>query len=254
MTPLLLTAMMLFQGSVQSPRDFEQFRVELTADYWRLNPAGNVKTDATHVDLRSDLGVRGQKGHGLIKLAAKPGRKHRILFAAIPYRLKGNSTITRTFEFGGKIYPVQDVISSDSEINHFFAGYQYDFVSRRQGHVGVMVGVGYFDGKATVSSQRFGSSAEDGSAPLPLAGIEFRGFPIPGKNALNINGEVKGMSLGSYGRYIESDMNLGFGLGRHFTLQVGANLVDLDVHKKDLSEGFKLRFIGPTVSIQLRDR
>src|SRR2546425_8392487 len=99
--PLLFASMMMLQGAAQAPDDFEQFRIEITGSYWRLNPTGNVQTRSTEVDLRSDLGIRGQKGHGLFKVAVKPARKHRILFETVPYRLKGHNTITRTFEFGG---------------------------------------------------------------------------------------------------------------------------------------------------------
>jgi len=254
LAPLLFASMMMLQGAAQAPDDFEQFRIEITGSYWRLNPTGNVQTSSTEVDLRSDLGIRGQKGHGLFKVAVKPARKHRILFETVPYRLKGHNTITRTFEFGGRTYTGQDTIDSDARINYLFGGYQYDFVSRPQGHVGVQVGAGYFDATATVTSQRFGSSTEDGKAPTPLIGVEFRSFPIRGKNAFNLNGHVKGMTFGSYGHYIQSDLNAGFGIGRHLTLQAGASVVDADVHRKDRTRGFRLQFIGPTLSVQVRDR
>ncbi|HYR86406.1 MAG TPA: hypothetical protein VE422_20130 [Terriglobia bacterium] len=253
-TALLFASMMMLQGAPEAAIDFEQFHIEFTGSYWRLNPTGNVQTGTTQVDLRSDLGIRGRKGQGLFRVAAKPARKHRILFEAVPYRLEGHNTITRTFAFGGRTYTGQDTIDSDSRMNYLFGGYQYDFVTRPQGHVGVQVGVGYFDAKATVTSQRFGSSTEDGKAPFPLIGAEFRGFPIRGRNAFNLNGHIKGMSFGSHGHYIQSELNAGFGIGRHLTLQGGASVVDGDVHRTNRSKGFKLQFVGPTVSIQVRDR
>src|SRR2546428_11123860 len=99
--PLLFASMMMLQGAAQAPDDFEQFRIEITGSYWRLNPTGNVQTSSTEVDLRSDLGIRGQKGHGLFKVAVKTPPKKKILFGARSHKLKGHKTITPTFLFGG---------------------------------------------------------------------------------------------------------------------------------------------------------
>jgi len=62
------------------------------------------------------------------------------------------------------------------------------------------------------------------------------------------------MTFGSYGHYIQSDLNAGFGIGGTWTLEAGASVVDADVHRKDRTRGFRLQFIGPTLSVQVRDR
>src|SRR3989442_4013541 len=96
LAPLLFVSMMMLQGAAQAPDDFEQFRIEITGSYWRLNPTGNVQTSSTEVDLRSDLGIRGQKGHGLFKVAVKPARQHKSLFSSGSYRLRRPKTVTPT--------------------------------------------------------------------------------------------------------------------------------------------------------------
>jgi len=145
----------------------------------------------TEVDLRSDLGIRGQKGHGLFKVAVKPARKHRILFETVPYRLR---VITRSPELlssaGGPTpartpsTPTPESITSSVAISTTSSAGRKDTWVCRSGRAN-------FDATATVTSQRFGSSTEDGKAPMPLIGVEFRSFPIRGKNAFNLNGHVK---------------------------------------------------------------
>jgi hypothetical protein len=231
----------------------DDFHVEFTATYWPLSPTGNVQTLTTMVDLGSDLGVENRKGHPQFGLVVKPGRKHRILFETIPYRLKGSNTIDRTFEFGGRVFQVQDQIESETRINYLFGGYQYDIVSRQQGHAGVRAGIAYFDAKASATSLQFGSGTEEAKVPLPMIGGEFRAFPIPDNDIFNVNGEVKGMSLGPYGHYVHANFNGGFRVFRYVRLQAGFSIVDMDVHEKNRSQGFKLRFTGPVFSVQIHD-
>lgn len=241
--------------SANAQTQFEDFRVELTGTYWPLSTTGDIQTGtgATRVDLRSDLGVQKRKGIPQFGVVLKPGRKHRILFETSPYRLKGSSTITRSFEFGGQIFQVQDQIDSKLKIDYLFGGYQFDFVSLSRGHAGVRAGIAYFDAEASATSQSLGSGTEEAKVPLPIVGGEFRAFPIPGNDVFNINGEVKGISLGSYGHYVHANFNGGFRIVRHVRLQVGFNIVDMDVHEKDRSQGFTLRFTGPVFSVQLHD-
>jgi hypothetical protein len=227
--------------------------MEYTFGLWLIQPSGSIRSDGETVDLRSDLGIRDQKRHLYYKLTFKPGRKHRLLLESIPYDIKGENTIDRPLTFGGREYAIREQIGSRAKMRYLFGGYQYDVVKRDQGHAGVLLGVGYFDAQVMATSER-AAGAEQGKIPMPMVGGEFRAYPIPGSDWLNFNGEVKGMSLGSYGRYINSTLNLGLTLGGRLTFQAGYTLVDFDIHEKDQSQAFKMRFNGPIFSLQLRDR
>ena len=232
----------------------EDFHVEFTGSYWRLKPSGNVQTSSTRVDLRSDLGIQEHRNQTAFKVVVKPGHKHRINFEVIPYRFKGQNNVSRVFQLGGISYPVQDRITSEAGVNYLFGSYPHDFVDKQEGHAGVIGGLAYFDAKASATSQTLGSTGrEERKLPLPLIGGEFRAFLIPGKQVFNVNGEVKGMSLGSFGRYIHATGNAGVAAGRNVRLQAGFNFVDADVHNQDRTKGFKLHFNGPIFSVQLDD-
>jgi hypothetical protein len=232
----------------------DDFHIEFTASYWPLSPSGTIRTSSTPVDLRSDLGIDGRKNQGMFRVVLKPGSKHRINFEVIPYRLSGANVINRTFELGGRTYPVQERISSEANVDYVFGGYQYDVVNNARGHAGLELGVAYFGATASVVGETSGlTSSEERKVPLPLAGGEFRVFPAPTANIVNINGEVKGMSFGSYGYYIQANIAAGIAVVRFLRLQAGFNWVEADVHKDDRSEGFKLRFAGPIFSLQLHN-
>ncbi|MBI4446895.1 MAG: hypothetical protein HY645_13440 [Acidobacteria bacterium] len=237
----------------QNDNDREDFRVEVTGYYWALRPSGQINTNGQPIDLESDLGLGERTPHFVGKLVAKPARKHRILFEFIPYRLDGQHVLSRQIRFAGRDYAIRERITSSAEINSVFAGYQYDFVSREQGHFGVLVGAAYMDAKARAASESGVTGSQEQSVPFPVVGVGFRGFPSHNE-LFNINGEVRGMSFGSYGRIIQATFNAGFSIGSHFTFQAGYMILDADLHDKGGSDAIKPRFSGPVFSVQVRDR
>jgi hypothetical protein len=141
----------------------EDFRFEITANYWPLNPTGTVLTTTDQVDLKSDIGIQGRKSEALLKVVFKPARKHRLNFEALPYRFNGANTITRTFTFGGITFPPQVSsqpvetpalarIQSQIDINYFSGSYQYDVVSNMRGHVGIVAGIAYIHAKGVLQT------------------------------------------------------------------------------------------------------
>ncbi len=245
----------VFAGAAEAQdANREDFTVEGTVAAWWIRPSGDVISNGNRVDLRTDLGIASRHASPYIHVTLKPSSKNRIVFETVPYRLEGNQALTRSFTFSNVTYTVQDRISSRADVNYFFGGYQRDFVSGNAGHGGLLAGVGYIDGDTSVKSQTRGlSGTESAKAPFPLIGGEFRVFPAPG-GYFNINGEVKGLPLGSYGHYVHTVINFGVGLGAHLTAQVGYSYLNADVHEKNNGDGFRLDFHGPVISIQFRDR
>ncbi|PYV10652.1 MAG: hypothetical protein DMG23_06910 [Acidobacteria bacterium] len=234
--------------------NYESFLIEFTPSYWLVNSSGKAQSGSDSVDLRSDLGVRKNTSEFLGKVTLKPFRKHRLVFEGVPFRFSGRNNLNRTFTFAGQTYMVQDQITFKAQINYLFGGYQYDVVSLRHGHFGIVTGVAYFDARGTITSSASGTSSSDRvQVPLPLLGAEFRAFPMRASNRININGELKGMSFGRYGSYFQSALNAGLSFGRHVTFQAGFALQDLDVRDDTRTKTFNTRFAGPVFSIQFRE-
>ncbi len=246
----------LFAGLAQG-QDLERFHIEMTSGFWRLGSEGTLQSNGTAVDLKSDLGIRQDRFTFSGKLSLKKGRKHQFNIEAIPYRLFGQSRLSRAITYNGTTYGVQEDISTKADITYIAAGYQYNFLHRDQGHVGLTIDAGYLDATGSIMSlDRPLSATKSQKAPLPLIGGDFRAFLVPHKKILNVNGGVKGMSFGSYGHYVHGEGNVGVGIGP-ITVQAGYQIVDLNVHiDKASSTSFAMtpRFSGPVFSIQFRDR
>ena len=229
----------------------EKWGYEFTASFWPLSPSGNVLTHGTTTDFRSDLGFKS-RGHPMFKAVVKTAERHGFTFEFVPYRLDADNTLTRSFRFNGQTYPAQDTIHSEASVNYIFGAYQYDLVKAERGYVELIAGVAYFDASVRAVSQTAGSATEQRNVPLPIVGGRFRIFPFRG-DTFNIDGEVKGMSYGSFGRYINPTVNAALAVSSHVRLQAGFNLVDADAHDTDRAKGFKLRFAGPIFSVQVHD-
>ena len=234
--------------------DREAFTVEGTVSAWFLHPAGDVISNGNLVDLRTDFGISSRHTSPFIRAIFKPSRKNRVVFETIPYRLEGNAQLTKSFTFNGVTYTVQDRVTSEANVNYFFGAYQRDLLSSSMGHAGLQAGVGYIDGDANVKSQTRGlQGTESAKIPFPLIGGEFRVFADP-RHYINVNADVKGMPLGSYGHYFQTVVNVGVSLGSNLTAQAGYAYVNGDIHEKNNGDGFRLNFRGPVISIQFRDR
>lgn len=256
---LLLSGIALFSfaAPAQDFEDLEHFHLEMTSDYWRLGVKGDVQSGSNAIDLARDLGVAQDRFTFAGKVVIKPGRKHRINFEYIPLRANGVNDLSRQIEYGGETYGIQDRISTLTKLTHIAAGYQYDFVSHPRGHLGLEVGVAYLQFEGILRSLRTNLSAsEKAQVPVPLVGVEGRSFLIPGRKLLNVHGHVRGMSAGSYGRYIDFGTGAGIGIGP-ITFNVGYRRLDIEAqNNKTGSAAIAARpqFSGLTLGLQFRDR
>jgi hypothetical protein len=233
----------------------DDFRIEVTNGVWRVAAEGTLQSRGTAVDLETDLGVRQHEFRYAGKLSFRPGRKHQINVEGIPLKFSGESVLTREIVFDGRTYTVQEPIASDADAVFVIAGYQYNFLTRDQGHLGFTVDGAYLDMSGTIRSRaRDLTASESLRIGLPLVGAEFRAFLIPGSKLLNVNGMVRGMSFGGYGRLIQGGGHVGVSFGP-VTFQAGYQVMDVDVHDdEDGSLVVAPRFSGAVFSVQFRDR
>lgn len=227
----------------------EDFRVEVTGLAWSAGIEGDVQAGGFPVDLRQDLDLE-DRWTFFGKLTVKPGRRHRLFVEGSPNQFSGRNTVSRTFEFAGETYVLQEDVESRAEMTYVFGGYQFDFVSRSRGHLGVLAGVGYVDATGEVTAVARGiTGREQESFPLPLVGIGGRGWIVPGR--VSVSGEIKGMSLGRYGRFIQGRVDGGLTFGP-VTVLGGWQVLDADIHEEGGESGIRPRISGPVVGLQAR--
>jgi hypothetical protein len=207
------------------------------------------------VDLLGDLGIEQNRVMFTGRLVLKPGWKHRVVIEGIPYRLRGIQDLSRQFTYNGKLFPISETVSSRLDLTYFFGAYQYDFVSRPNGHLGGQFGVTYLNGQAYAEGLHTGVNAsESRSIALPLVGLEFERYLLPQKR-LGINGDVKGMSAGSYGHYVGGSLNVGVRLFGGLSAHAGYSIVNIDTNTQGSKPtGAALTFTGPIFALRFRDR
>lgn len=238
------------QTSSESPEDF---RFEITGSAWIMNTGGAIQANGAPVDFVSDLGVQQEQPTFYGQLVFKPGRKHRIIVEGTPFDIHGYNTIDRSVTYRGYTYAVDQTLRSTANMNYLFAGYQYDLLSGRMGHFGVSGGAAYLGATGTIQALQAGvTESKSITVGMPLAGAEFRLFPIPGHRIFEIDGGMRGMGFGSYGHYVEANGNAGIAWGP-ITFQAGYRAVNADLHvTNDGGSGLTARLQGPTLGVLWR--
>lgn len=240
-------------ASAQTSESPEDFRVEITGSAWLLNTGGAIQANGSPVDLVSDLGVQQNQPTFYGSLVYKPGRKHRIVLEGTPFEIHGDNTINQSFSYRGYTYNVSQTVQSSADMTYFFGGYQYDVLSGPMGHFGFSAGAAYLSATGTLDALQTGVvESKSVVVGLPLAGADFRIFPVPGHRIVEIDGGMRGMGFGSYGHYVEAHGNLGVGFGP-LTFQAGYRGVNADLQQSgNGGSGITARLQGPIFSVQWR--
>jgi hypothetical protein len=234
--------------SFHGTEDPESFKIEVTAGGWLVNSGGQIQANGAPIDLVNDLGVSQNKGTFYGQLVFKPGRRHRIVVEGTPFRLNGLNTVNRTIEYRGRTFNVSQTVQSSATLDYFFAGYQYDVLSSPKGHLGFSVGGAYLNATGNLSAAQTTASKSQ-AVGMPLAGVDFRVFPIPHHKIFDIEGGIRGMAFGDYGYYAEATGSGGLNFGP-FAVLAGYRAVNTSIYVNNSSgpSGLTARLKGPIFS------
>lgn len=238
------------QTATESPEDF---RIEVTGSAWLLNSAGRIQANGSPIDLVTDLGAQQEQPTFYGQIVFKPGRRHRIILEGTPFEIHGYNTIDRSVSYRGQTFSVSQTLQSSADMTYFFGGYQYDVLTGPMGHLGFSAGAAYLSATGSIQAVQTNTVASKSEViGLPLAGAEFRIFPIPGHRIFEVDGGMRGMGFGSYGHYVEATGNAGVGLGP-VTFLAGYRGVNVDLHvSSNGGSGITARLQGPIFSMMFR--
>jgi hypothetical protein len=246
----VLFSLACYGQSFGGHEDPESFRIEVTAGGWLINSGGQIQANGSPIDLVNDLGVSQNKGTFYGQFVFKPGRKHRIVVEGTPFQLNGLKTVSRTINYRGQTFTVNQTVQSTATLDYFFAGYQYDVLSGPKGHLGFSVGGAYLNASGSLSTVPASVSASRSqTVGLPLAGVDFRLFPIPHRKIFDVEGGIRGMAYGDYGYYAEATGSGGLNLGP-FAILAGYRAVNTSIYVNNSGgpSGLTARLKGPIFS------
>src|SRR5580765_6821978 len=155
----------------------EKYWIEFTVGWWQPTPTGSVASDrldliGSRVDLVGDLALQGA-AHGDLRLVLHPARKHKFRFQYSPVGTDGDSVLSRDIVFKGQTYPVSLPVQSTVNWTVMRFGYEWDFLYKPRGFLGVLVEVRQTHLDASLNS--FIASGEiTGDGPVPSIGVAGR--------------------------------------------------------------------------------
>jgi hypothetical protein len=229
-----------------------QERVELIASAWRVHVAGTIQSGILPIDLQSDLALQDRYTF-FGRLTVFPGERHGIVVEGSSLQMEGDNDLARTIVYNGRTYNVRDRILSSAELTTLYAGYQYNVLSARRGRLALGGGGAYVQAFGAIESVSTAAQASrEHRVGLPLAAMDGRVNLLPDRDLLEVAGDLKGMSFGRYGRYVQAGVHFGINLG-YFGFRVGYLMIDADLHEADgASAGVAPRLSGPAFSLVLR--
>jgi hypothetical protein len=174
----------------------EPYYVEFAYNIWSPAPRIVLSSESlgiagTDINVQADLGVETQRTHEF-RLVLRPGRKHKFRFEYLPLKYEADTTLTGEIIFNGIRFPVATQVGTLLEWKTYRIGYEWDFVSRSWGFVGMILQAKFIDANVELDSV-IGSEYVRVRAPLPAIGAiarvyiaryasitgEFTGFKLP---------------------------------------------------------------------------
>jgi hypothetical protein len=160
----------------------ETYRVEIAGAWWKPNLFGSVSSDrlnliGSKIDLVDDLGFGAARFRD-VRVTVRGGRAHKIRFQYTPLEYAASGELARQVTFAGHVFDVALPIDSKLGWKVWRIGYEWDFLYKPRGFVGVL-----FEARKTELTAALTSLAVTGEvaaqAPLPSIGVVARVYPLP---------------------------------------------------------------------------
>jgi hypothetical protein len=227
-------------------------RYTLRVEYRELRPTltgkaqkGSGDQEGTLIDLVDDLGVPKKRTFE-VRGALKIGSGTKIRGAWVPLDYKGDVSAPRTFRFGASRFNRFSEVVTTVKGNYFSAAYEWDFVKRPHGLLGLLLGGRMVDVDYVIVSPGDGQRETDTlRRPFPVAGITGRYYA--GK--LSFEGELSMLPAGDRGSFYEGEM--GSRLHLSDRLAVGAGYRFFSLHGKENIDQLQAHFSGWQFGLEL---
>jgi hypothetical protein len=225
----------------------ETYHVEIGGDFWNPDPAVLITSESlgiigSQIDFVTDLGIERQSFKQL-KVVLRPATKHKFRFEYTPIRYEAVGTIKRNIVFNGILYPVALPVTTEFKWNAYRFGYEWDFIYRDRGFVGLLLEAKYTDVEATLSNV-LDTEFVRARAPIPAIGVIGRGYVAPN---ISITGEFSAFKLPESinedyrARYYDFDLYGTVNFTDHFGAQVGYRSFSVFYHVDEDEGDLKLK-------------
>ena len=177
------------------PATGEKYHVEVAFGLWNPTPQIVISSEqfgitGTEISLKDDLDIL-QKTFRDFRLVLRPARKHKFRVEYVPIKYEADTILRRSIIFNGNIYQIGLPIQGEFKWDAWRFGYEYDFIYRDRGYLGVIAEAKYTHVSAELSTPINNDFAE-ARAPIPALGLVGRGYLLPN---LAVTGEFTAFRL-----------------------------------------------------------
>ena len=194
------------------------------------------------IDFVNDLGIQ-KTWFKQFRLVLRPAKKHKFRFEYTPITYDAVGKLTAKIIFNGIEFPVTLPVTTNLQWKAYRFGYEYDFVSRDRGYVGLILESKYTDIQATLSNV-IGAEFTRARAPIPAAGVVGRVYVVPN---ISITGEFTGIKWpGSindryHAKYFDFNFYGTVNFTDNFGVQAGYRSFDVEYKIKDNEGDLQLK-------------
>lgn len=235
--------------AASNPSVGERYHIEGAISFWNAEPDLIVASESLgipgdDIDLQNDLGIE-QKRLRELRLVLRPATKHKFRFNYLPISYDAEAVVRRDFVFNGQRYRIGLPVNTEADLTTYRFGYEYDFLYRSRGYLGVLLDLKYTNIEVALDSP-IGREFTTAVAPIPGIGIVGRGYVV---RNVSITGEVsyfripENLGQGDFGgRYLEYDFYGTFNFSENTGAQFGIRSIDVN-YFQDFDRG-ALTFTG----------
>lgn len=194
------------------PATGETYHIEAAFGVWNPTPEIVFSSEqfgipGSSISLAEDLDVEKAKFRDF-RLVLRPARKHKFRVEYVPIKYDVDTLLRRSIVFNGNLYSVGLPVQGQFKWDAWRVGYEYDFIYRDRGYLGVIAEAKYTHVSAELATPLIREFAE-AKAPIPALGLVGRAYLLPN---LAITGEFTGFKLPDSedrdygGRYYDFDV------------------------------------------------
>lgn len=181
--------------SLNDPATGEKYTIELAGGFWAPSVQAVISSESlgipgTDIDFVNDLGIVDER-FPEFRVVLRPARKHKFRLGYVPIKYEAESTLRRNVIFNGIVFPVALPVRSTLDWKAWRFGYEWDFIYRDRGFLGLVLEAKYTDVTAQLENlltTEFASA----KAPIPAIGVIGRGYLFPN---VSVTGEFTGFRL-----------------------------------------------------------
>jgi hypothetical protein len=183
------------QYGASNPATGEKYNIELAVGWWMPEVAAVLASESlgiigTEIDLVNDLGFVDEDFLEF-RAVLRPARKHKFRISYTPIKYEADATLRRDLVFNGIVFPIRFPVTTALDWKAWRFGYEYDFIYRDRGFLGVVLEAKYTDVTASLTNP-ISTEFTSVKAPIPAVGVIGRVYPAAN---IALTGEFTGFNL-----------------------------------------------------------